>query len=256
MAIRLKTRQEIKKMRDSGRLVAEVLAILREAVRPGVSTAELDTIAEREIRRRGATPSFKGYGGPPPFPASICVAINEQVVHGIPSPRQILREGDIIGMDVGALYKGWQGDSCITVPVGAISDEAARLLRVTEECLSIGIDAAQIGRTIGDIGHAIQTHAEGAGYGVVRGLGGHGIGRRLHEGEPSVQHVGEPGTGPKLRPGMVFTVEPMINQGTHEWRELNDGWTIVTCDGKLSAQFEHTIAITEDGPLILSNLND
>ena len=256
MAIRLKTGQEIKKMRASGRLVAEVLALLREAVRPGISTGELDQLAEREIRRRGATPSFKGYGGPPPFPASICVAINEQVVHGIPSPRQLLREGDIIGMDVGALYKGWQGDSCITVPVGAISDEAARLLRVTEECLALGIAVAQVGKTIGDIGHAIQTHAEAAGYGVVRGLGGHGIGRRLHEGEPSVQHAAQAGTGPKLRPGMVFTIEPMINQGTHEWRELNDGWTIVTCDGKLSAQFEHTIAITDNGPLILSNLLD
>lgn len=256
MAIRLKTPQEIKKMRVSGKLVAEVLATLRAAVRPGVTTAELDMIAEREIRRRGATPSFKGYGGPPPFPASICVAINEQVVHGIPSPRQLLREGDIIGMDVGALYKGWQGDACITVPVGAISTEAARLLRVTEECLYLGIEAAQVGRTIGDIGHAIQTHAEGAGYGVVRGLGGHGIGRKLHEADPSVQHAGEPGTGPKLRPGMVFTIEPMINQGTHEWRELNDGWTIVTCDGKLSAQFEHTIAIAEGGPLILSALDN
>ncbi|HEY8599379.1 MAG TPA: type I methionyl aminopeptidase [Thermomicrobiales bacterium] len=256
MAIRLKTPHEIKKMRASGKLVAEVLAILRAAVKPGVSTAELDAIAEREIRRRGATPSFKGYGGPPPFPASICVAVNEQVVHGIPSKLQILREGDIIGMDVGALYNGWQGDSCITVPVGAISPEAARLLRVTEECLALGIAASQVGKTIGDIGHAIQTHAEAAGYGVVRGLGGHGIGRKLHEAEPSVQHVGEPGTGPKLRPGMVFTIEPMINQGTYEWRELNDGWTIVTCDGKLSAQFEHTIAIADGGPVILSALQD
>lgn len=255
MAIRLKTPAEIKKMRDSGRLVAEVLALLREAVKPGVSTAELDALAEREIRRQGATPSFKGYGGPRPFPATICVAVNEQVVHGIPSPRQILHEGDIIGIDVGALYHGWQGDSCITVPVGAISDEAARLLRVTEECLYKGIDAAQVGNTIGDIGHAVQTHAEAAGYGVVRGLGGHGIGKQLHEADPSVQHVGRPGTGPHLRPGMVFTIEPMINQGTHEWRELGDGWTIVTCDGKLSAQFEHTIAILPDGPSILSSLD-
>jgi methionyl aminopeptidase len=256
MTIRLKTPQEIKKMRASGKLVAEVLAILREAVKPGVSTAELDAIAEREIRRRGATPSFKGYGGPPPFPASICVAINEQVVHGIPSKLQILREGDIIGMDVGALYNGWQGDSCITVPVGTISPAAQRLLRVTEECLALGIEASQVGKTIGDIGHVIQTHAEAAGYGVVRGLGGHGIGRKLHEAEPSVQHTGQPGTGPKIRPGMVFTIEPMINQGTYEWRELNDGWTIVTCDGKLSAQFEHTIAIADGGPVILSALND
>lgn len=252
MAVRLKTADEIRKMRASGRLVAEVLAILREAVKPGVSTADLDALAEREIRRRGASPSFKGYGGPPAFPASICVAVNEQVVHGIPSPRQLLREGDIIGIDVGALYNGWQGDSCITVPVGKVSPKAERLLRVTEECLYLGIEQCQVGKTLGDIGHAIQSHAESQGYGVVRGLGGHGIGRRLHEGEPSVQHVGEPGTGLRLRPGMVFTIEPMINEGTYEWRELGDGWTVVTCDGKLSAQFEHTIAITNQGPEILS----
>ncbi len=254
MAVRLKTPDEIRKMRASGRLVAEVLGLLREAVKPGVSTAELDAMAEREIRRRGASPSFKGYGGPPAFPASICVAVNEQVVHGIPSRRQILREGDIIGIDVGALYNGWQGDSCITVPVGPISVEAARLVRVTEECLYLGIEQARVGKTLGDLGHAIQSYAEGQGYGVVRGIGGHGIGRRLHEGEPSVQHIGEPGVGLKLRPGMVFTIEPMINQGTYEWRELNDGWTIVTCDGGLSAQFEHTIAITTNGPEILSAL--
>jgi methionyl aminopeptidase len=142
------------------------------------------------------------------------------------------------------------------VPVGTISPEAARLLRVTEECLALGIEASQVGKTIGDIGHVIQRYAEAAGYGVVRGLGGHGIGRKLHEAEPSVQHIGQAGTGPKMRPGMVFTIEPMINQGTHEWRELNDGWTIVTCDGKLSAQFEHTIAIADGGPVILSALDD
>jgi methionyl aminopeptidase len=254
MAVRLKSADEIRKMRASGRLVAEVLALLREAVKPGVSTGELDALAEREIRRRGASPSFKGYGGPPAFPASICVAVNEQVVHGIPSPRQILREGDIIGIDVGALYNGWQGDSCITVPVGKVSPVAEKLLRVTEECLYLGIEQARVGKTLGDIGHAIQAHAESFGYGVVRGLGGHGIGRRLHEGEPSVQHVGEPGTGLRLRPGMVFTIEPMINEGTYEWRELGDDWTVVTCDGKLSAQFEHTVAITAQGPEILSKL--
>ena len=252
--VRLKSPSEIKKMRASGKIVAETLAILREAVRPGVSTAELDALAEREIRKRGATPSFKGYGAPRPFPASLCVAVNEQVVHGIPSRHQLLREGDIVGLDVGALYNGWHGDSCITVPVGTISAEAARLLQVTEECLYLGLEQARAGNTVGDIGHAIQTHAERAGYGVVRGLGGHGIGRRLHESEPSIQHAAEPGTGLRLRPGMVFTIEPMINQGTAEWRELNDGWTIVTIDGKLSAQFEHTVAITENGQEILSTL--
>jgi methionyl aminopeptidase len=253
--VRLKTPDEIKKMRTSGRMVAEILATLREAVRPGISTAELDAIAEREIRRRGATPAFKGYGTPP-FPGSICVAINEQVVHGIPSRRQILREGDIIGIDVGLVYNGWYGDSCITVPVGTITPEAERLLTVTEECLYLGIEQARVGNHVGDIGHAIQRHAEAAGYGVVVGLGGHGIGRKMHEEEPSVQHAGVPGTGLKLRPGMVFTIEPMINEGSPEWRELNDRWTIVTVDGKLSAQFEHTIAITNNGPLILSKLGE
>jgi methionyl aminopeptidase len=253
--VRLKTPDEIKKMRTSGRMVAEILQMLREAVRPGITTADLDAIAEREIRRRGAAPAFKGYGDPP-FPGSICVAINEQVVHGIPSRRQILREGDIVGIDTGLVYKGWFGDSCITVPVGTITPEAQRLLKVTEECLYLGIAQARAGNTVGDIGHAIQTHAEAAGYGVVVGLGGHGIGRQMHEEEPSVQHAGEPGTGLKLRPGMTFTIEPMINEGTHEWRELNDRWTIVTMDGKLSAQFEHTVAITDGEPLILSKLGD
>ena len=253
MAVRLKTPGEIRKMRAAGRIVAEVLALVREQVRPGVSTADLDAFVEREIRKRGATPSFKGYGVPP-FPASICVAVNEQVVHGIPSPRQILREGDIIGIDAGVYYGGFHGDSCITCPVGAIAPEAERLLRVTEECLWLGIEQARAGRYVGDIGHAIQTHAEGAGYGVVRGLGGHGIGRRLHESEPSVQHVGRPGTGLKLRPGMTFTIEPMINAGVPDWRELSDGWTVVTVDGQLSAQFEHTVAITDNGPEILTRL--
>ena len=254
-AVRLKTPSEIKKMRTSGRFVAEILATLREAVRPGVSTGDLDALAEREIRRRGATPAFKGYRHPP-FPATICVAINEQVVHGIPSRRQFVREGDIIGIDVGLVYNGWYGDSCITVPVGRVTPAAEQLLRVTEECLYLGIEQARPGNTIGDIGHAIQTHAESFGYGVVLGLGGHGIGRRMHEEEPSVSHAGEPGSGLPLRPGMTFTIEPMINEGTPEWRELNDGWTIVTLDGKLSAQFEHTVAITEGDPIILSKLGE
>ncbi len=255
MAVKLKTPGEIRKMRAAGRIVAEVLALMRDQVRPGVATAELDAFAEREIRRRGATPSFKGYGGPPPFPASICVAVNEQVVHGIPSQRQILREGDIIGIDIGAYYNGYHGDACITYPVGRVSPEAERLLRVTEECLWLGIEQARVGKTVGDIGHAVQTHAEAAGYGVVRGLGGHGVGRRLHEAEPSVQHVGRPGTGLKLRAGMTFTIEPMINAGRPEWRELADGWTVVTVDGSLSAQFEHAIAVTDNGPEILTRLD-
>ena len=255
MAVRLKTPTEIRKMRASGRIVAELLALVRDKVRPGVATADLDAFVERELRKRGATPSFKGYGQPP-FPASICVAVNEQVVHGIPSPRQILRDGDIIGIDIGAYHNGYHGDACVTFPVGRIAPEAERLLRVTEECLWRGIEQVRSGGRIGDIGHAIQTHAEAAGYGVVRGLGGHGIGRRLHEDGPSVQHAGEAGTGLRMRPGMTFTIEPMINEGSPDWRELSDGWTVVTVDGKLSAQFEHMVAVTDRGAEILTRLEE
>ena len=183
MAIKLKSPTELRIMREAGRIVAEIFALLPEQVRPGVSTAELDAFVEREIRKRGARPSFLHYGHPP-YPASICVAVNEQVVHGIPSPRQILREGDIVGIDIGAQYRGWHGDACVTYPVGRVSAEAERLLRVTQECLWLGIEQARAGNRVGDIGHAIQTHAEKQGYGVVRGLGGHGVGKRLHEDEP------------------------------------------------------------------------
>jgi len=252
VAVKLKTRNELRVLREAARIVAEIFALLPEQVRPGVSTADLDAFVERELHKRGARPSFKGYGQPP-FPASICVAVNEQIVHGIPSPRQILREGDVIGIDIGAYYRGFHGDACVTYPVGRISAEAERLLRVTKECLYLGIEQARAGNRVGDIGHAIQVHAEGQGYGVVRTLFGHGVGRRLHE-DPSIPHFGEPGEGLKLREGMVFTIEPMINQGTYEWRELSDGWTIVTADGKLSAQFEHSVAITNNGPEILTRL--
>ena len=254
MAIKLKSPTELRLMRQAGRIVAEIYALLPDQVRPGVSTAELDAFIEREIRKRGARPSFLNYGHPP-YPASICVAVNEQVVHGIPSPRQVLREGDIVGIDIGAQYRGWHGDACVTYPVGRVSAEAERLLRVTQECLWLGIEQARAGNRTGDIGHAIQIHAEKHGYGVVRGLGGHGIGKRLHEDEPSIQHAAEPGTGPLLRPGMTFTIEPMINQGSPEWRELADHWTVVTADGKLSAQFEHTVAITRGDPEILTRLD-
>ena len=254
MVVKPKSPGELRIMREAGRIVAEIFALLPEQVRPGVSTAQLDAFVEREIRKRGARPSFLNYGHPP-YPASICVAVNEQVVHGIPSPRQILREGDIIGIDTGAYYNGYHGDACVTLPVGRVAPEAERLLRVTEECLWLGIAQARVGKAVGDIGHAIQTHAEAAGYGVVTGLGGHGVGRRLHEAEPSVQHAGRPGTGLKLRAGMTFTIEPMINAGRPEWRELSDGWTIVTVDGSLSAQFEHTVAITNGEPDILTRLD-
>lgn len=253
MAIIIKREPELRRMRDAGRIVAEILALLRDEVRPGVSTAELDSFVERELRARGATPSFKGYGRPP-FPASICAAVNDQVVHGIPSARQLLRPGDIVGIDVGANYKGFHGDACITYPVGEVAEDAARLLRVTEECLALGVAEAREGKRLGDIGHAIQTHAEDAGFSVVRTLVGHGLGRKLHE-EPSVPHFGEPETGLRIQRGMVFTIEPMINQGSHEWRELSDGWTVITRDGKLSAQFEHTVAITANGTEVLTKLD-
>ncbi len=247
MPILLKRPEQLKLMREAGRIVAETLLLLREAVRPGITTAELDALAERHIRRRGATPSFKGYRG---FPATICVAVNEEVVHGIPGPR-VLREGDIVGIDIGARYRGFHGDATITVPVGRVSPEAERLLRVCREALDIGIEQARAGNRLTDISAAIQRHVEAAGFSVVRDLYGHGIGRALHE-EPMLPHYGPPGQGPLLRPGMVLTIEPMIAAGRPDTRLLDDHWTIVTADGSLSAQFEHTVAITDNGPEILT----
>jgi len=245
--ILLKRPEQLKLMREAGRIVAETLLLLREAVRPGITTAELDALAERHIRRRGATPSFKGYRG---FPATICVAVNDEVVHGIPGPR-VLREGDIVGIDIGARYRGFHGDATITVPVGRVSPEAERLLRVCREALDIGIEQARAGNRLTDISAAIQRHVEAAGFSVVRDLYGHGIGRALHE-EPMLPHYGPPGQGPLLRPGMVLTIEPMIAAGRPDTRLLDDHWTIVTADGSLSAQFEHTVAITDNGPEILT----
>ncbi|MCM8750313.1 type I methionyl aminopeptidase [Thermomicrobiaceae bacterium CFH 74404] len=247
MPILLKRPEQLKLMREAGRIVAETLLLLREAVRPGITTAELDALAERHIRRRGATPSFKGYRG---FPATICVAVNDEVVHGIPGPR-VLREGDIVGIDIGARYRGFHGDATITVPVGRVSPEAERLLRVCREALDIGIEQARAGNRLTDISAAIQRHVEAAGFSVVRDLYGHGIGRALHE-EPMLPHYGPPGQGPLLRPGMVLTIEPMIAAGRPDTRLLDDHWTIVTADGSLSAQFEHTVAITDNGPEILT----
>lgn len=247
MPILLKRPEQLKLMREAGRIVAETLLLLREAVRPGITTAELDALAERHIRSRGATPSFKGYRG---FPATICVAVNDEVVHGIPGPR-VLREGDIVGIDIGARYRGFHGDATITVPVGRVSPEAERLLRVCREALDIGIEQARAGNRLTDISAAIQRHVEAAGFSVVRDLYGHGIGRALHE-EPMLPHYGPPGQGPLLRPGMVLTIEPMIAAGRPDTRLLDDHWTIVTADGSLSAQFEHTVAITDNGPEILT----
>ena len=247
MSIQLKQPTQLEKMRESGRIVAETLEILRDAIRPGITTAELDRIAEKNIRRYGAIPSFKHYRG---FPASVCVSVNEEVVHGIPGPK-MLREGDIISVDTGARYRGYHGDATITVPVGNISPEAERLIRVCRESLGAGIEAAQVGRRLTDISAVIQDYVEAAGFSIVRDLYGHGIGRALHE-EPMLPHYGPPGHGPVLKAGMVLTIEPMIAAGRPETKTLSDDWTVVTLDGSWAAQFEHTVAITDDGPDVLT----
>jgi methionyl aminopeptidase len=254
--MKLKSASAISRMRDAGRLVAESFALLDESIKPGVSLYDLDQMVENYIVKQGAEPLYKGYQGSsaehPPFPGTICASVNQEICHGIPDGR-ILKEGDIIGIDIGLLYKGWCGDACITFPVGKIADKAEKLLAVTRECLRIGIEAAQPGGFLHDIGQTIQDYADTQGVTVVHEWGGHGIGRNLHE-SPSVSHIRQSTPGPKLRPGMVFTIEPMINEGTHKWRMLDDGWTVVTADGRLSAQYEHTIAITPNGPEILTKL--
>ncbi len=239
----LKTAEEIETIGRASRVVAETLQILKEAVRPGVTTDELDRLAEESIRARGGVPAFKGYRS---YPKTLCVSVNEQVVHGIPSKR-VLKEGDIVGLDLGAIVDGFYGDSAMTVPVGAVKPGVATLLRVTEEALFAGIQQAVIGNRLSDISHAVQQHAEAAGFSVVREFVGHGIGRQLHE-EPQVPNYGRPGQGPRLQVGMVLAIEPMINMGRHEVKILDDQWTAVTQDGSLSAHFEHTIAIQPSGP--------
>ena len=257
MAIHLKRPGDIEAMRAAGRIVAESFAMLGDAVRPGVSLRQLDRGVTEFLRQKGAQPLYKGYRGRPanhpPFPGVICASVNDQICHGVPDGR-VLREGDIVGVDIGLKYKGWCGDACVTYAVGKINPDAQRLLDVTQECLRRGIEAAQVGRHTGDIGAAIQAYAESQGCSVVREWGGHGLGRTLHE-DPSVPHLGPGGHGPRLRPGMVFTIEPMINAGGPDWNLLPDGWTVVTADGALSAQFEHTVAITAKGPDILSSLH-
>jgi methionyl aminopeptidase len=246
----LKSPWEIEKMRRSNAIVAEVLARLREAIKPGITTLELDRLAEHLCRRKGAKPAFKGYRG---YPFSLCVSVNEEVVHGFPSKKRVLKEGDIVSLDFGVLYDGYYGDAAITVPVGEISERAKRLLRVTEEALYKGIEQAVIGKRLGDISSAIQRYVEAHGYSVVRQFVGHGIGRALHE-DPQVPNFGKPGRGVKLKEGMVLAIEPMVNEGTYEVEILADGWTAVTKDRKLSAHFEHTVAITKNGPEILSRV--
>ena len=236
-------------MARAGRIVAETLAHVREILRPGMSTEDLDAAAEKFIRSHaGATPSFKGLYG---FPKTLCTSIDEEIVHGIPSSKRVLEDGSIVSVDVGVHLEGLHADAARTMPVGRISEEAERLLAVTEECLAAGIAQARLGNHVGDIGHAVQQVAEGAGYGVVRELVGHGIGTRFHE-EPQVPNYGAPRRGPRLLEGMTLAIEPMITAGDPTTRTLGDKWTVVTADGSLAAHFEHTVAITDNGPRILT----
>jgi methionyl aminopeptidase len=249
MVIR-KSKTEIEKMRASGQIVARVLKRLSELVQPGITTRDLDAEAERLIRAVGAVPTFKGYHG---YPASICASINDEVVHGIPSNRK-LREGDIIGIDCGATYHGYVGDAAVTVAVGKISNEVQKLMDVTRESLFKAIEKCRIGNKLGDVCNAVQAYVEPLGYSVVRNFCGHGIGRAMHE-DPQVPNYGKPGTGQWLREGWVLAIEPMVNIGRHDVKVLSDGWTVITLDGRPSAHFEHTVAITEEGPQILTMLN-
>lgn len=244
-----KSKKEIEKMRAAGQLVGQVLSQLREMVEPGMATIDLDQAAEKMIRDGGALPTFKGYNG---FPYSICASVNEQVVHGFPSSYK-LKDGDIFSIDVGVTLEGYVGDTATTVPVGKADQRCLDLLRTTEECLELAIEQCWPGKHLGDIGSVVQQHAEGRGYSVVRDYVGHGIGRRMHE-DPQIPNYGKPGLGPKIKAGYVFAIEPMVNIGSHHTKVLSDGWTVVTLDGQPSAHFEHTIAITEEGPEVLTRV--
>ncbi|MDD2234397.1 MAG: type I methionyl aminopeptidase [Desulfitobacteriaceae bacterium] len=245
--IELKSNRQLEKMRKAGRIVAETLNLVKQAVQPGITTLELDRLAEEYIRKCGAKPAFKGYNG---FPATLCTSVNEQVVHGIPGLRK-LQSGDIISIDCGAVIDGYFGDAAISLPVGNITFELRQLLKVTEASLILGIDQAKMGCRLQDISHAVQTHVEGCGFSVVRDYVGHGIGKAMHE-EPQIPNFGRPGRGPRLEAGMVLAIEPMVNMGTFEVQTLDDHWTVVTKDCKPSAHFEHTVAITRNGPEILT----
>ena len=244
----LKSPDEIRKMRESNAIVAEILEGLKDLVAPGITTLELDDYAESAARKRGARPAFKGYNG---FPFALCTSVNSEVVHGFPSGTP-LREGDIVSLDFGVCHNDYYGDSAITLSVGKVSAEAETLMKITKEALYRGIDAAQAGNRLGDISFAVQSHVEEVGFSVVRDYVGHGIGKSLHE-DPPIPNFGVSGRGIELRPGMVLAIEPMVNEGTFKVKVKPDGWTVVTRDGKLSAHFEHTIAITANGPEILSN---
>ena len=246
--VTLKSERELVLMRKAGSAVAQILDEMVRMVQPGISTGELDRFAESRCKELGVISAFKGYHG---FPATVCISVNDEVVHGIPSPKRLLKDGDIVGLDFGVSYEGWYGDSARTVPVGQVSPEAKKLIEVTRESLNRGIQECLDGLHVQDIGHAVQNYVEGFGYGVVREFVGHGIGRALHE-KPSVPNYGARGKGLQLKAGMVLAIEPMVNAGGREVKVLQDGWTAVTVDRSLSAHFEHTVAITRNGPEILT----
>jgi methionyl aminopeptidase len=247
--IELKSAREIGLMRRGGHILHEVMDRLRTTVKPGMSTLEIDLDVEEFIRSRGAIPAFKGYRG---FPATVCISINEEVVHGIPSSSRHVKEGDIVGLDLGCIVEGYYADCAFTLAVGDVPARVQELLDVTRESLELGIKECRPGRRLSDVSHAIQSHVEGHGFSIVRAFVGHGIGRALHE-EPQVPNFGDPGRGPQLRPGMVLAIEPMVTMGSWEVKILDDGWTAVTKDGSLAAHFEHTIAVTESGPEVLTS---
>ncbi|RLD96385.1 MAG: type I methionyl aminopeptidase [Aquificota bacterium] len=252
----IKSRDEIEKIRESSRIVAEVLQTLREFIRPGITTWALNKKAEEVIKKRKARAAFKGYKpsfGSGAYPAALCVSINEEVIHGIPSTRRVIKEGDIVSMDVGVCYKGYYGDGATTVAVGEVEDRVKELLKVAEEALYRGIEAARVGNRVGDISFAVQSYVESHGFSVIREFVGHGVGKRIHE-EPPVPNFGEPGRGPLLKEGMTIAIEPMVAVGSGEVRIKEDGWTAVTVDGSWAAHFEHTIAVLEEGPRILTEL--
>ncbi|GII53065.1 methionine aminopeptidase [Planotetraspora thailandica] len=250
--IQIKSPEQVDKMREAGLVVGRTLELLRASVQPGITPLELDAIAEKAIRGEGAIPSFKGYQG---FPATICASVNEEVVHGIPTDRRKLREGDIISLDCGAILDGWHGDSAITVPVGEVAPELTELMRVTEESMWRGITALTVGGHLSDIGHRVETYVRSQGrFGIPPEYGGHGIGTAMHM-DPWVANHGRPGRGPRFEAGMCFAVEPMVNLGTERTKVLDDDWTVVTIDGKSSAHFEHSVAVTPDGPLVLTALD-
>jgi methionyl aminopeptidase len=236
-------------MRAGGHILADVVDRLRETVRPGLSTLEIDEDVEAFIRGRGALPAFKGYRG---FPATVCISINEEVVHGIPSAHRRIKDGDIVGLDLGCIVEGYYADCAFTLAIGDVPPKVQQLLDVTRESLDVAIAECRPGRRLSDVSHAVQAHVEGHGFSVVRAFVGHGIGRALHE-DPQIPNFGDPGRGPQLRPGMVLAIEPMVTMGSWEVKVLDDGWTAVTRDGSLAAHFEHTIAVTEDGPEVLTS---